>query len=405
MPKVVTFVIVCVGLFFSSCSQQKIEVQLKKTDSLLQSNPVKADSVLMAIDTNSIGTESSHAYYNLLKCQLDYLFYRHVSISDLDYSIGYYIKHHNKRMLSRCYLYRAYVNERNHGSFKHTLKDFYRAKHNLEQRDNVLSSQYARYCRVSDSFAVQNQYDSAYVYQKYADSIKYRMKEIQLLKVQVIEENKHEEKERTQLNWILAILILAIGSFDLTIILIKRNKAHKKLIQSLLLDFETLKSDLDAKILSSSEPLKNKITSLKKLLFQHQHTINDLNKKISKSNSEISANLKKYADVAEGVKWLYYVLNDESDLEFNKAQIKQLIDCYQLLDQGFVLSLEQVCLTPKEKIFCILHRLNKEPQQIILTLDMSKDSYRQLKSRTLKKLRNGGVLPQFCDIISGNKEK
>lgn len=405
MPKVVTFVIVCVGLFFSSCSQQKIEVQLKKTDSLLQSNPVKADSVLMAIDTNSIGTESSHAYYNLLKCQLDYLFYRHVSISDLDYSIGYYIKHHNKRMLSRCYLYRAYVNERNHGSFKHTLKDFYRAKHNLEQRDNVLSSQYARYCRVSDSFAVQNQYDSAYVYQKYADSIKYRMKEIQLLKDQVIEENNHEEKERTQLNWILAILILAIGSFDLTIILIKRNRAHKKLIQSLLLDFETLKSDLDAKILSSSEPLKNKITSLKKLLFQHQHTINDLNKKISKSNSEISANLKKYADVAEGVKWLYYVLNDESDLGFNKAQIKQLIDCYQLLDQGFVLSLEQVSLTPKEKLFCILHRLNKEPQQIILTLDMSKDSYRQLKSRTLKKLRNGGVLPQFCDIISGNKEK
>lgn len=405
MPKVVTFVIVCVGLFFSSCSQQKIEVQLKKTDSLLQSNPVKADSVLMAIDTNSIGTESRHAYYNLLKCQLNYLFHRHVSISDLDYSIDYYTKHYNKRMLSRCYLYRAYTNERNHGSFEHTLKDFYRAKHNFEQRDNILSSKYSRYCRFSDSFAIQKQYDSAYVYQKYADSIKYRIKEIQLLKDKVIAENKHEEKERTQLNWILALLILAIGSFDLTIILVKRNSAHKKYIQSLLSDFETLKSDLDAKILSSSEPLNNKITSLKKLLFQHQHTINDLNKKISKSSSEISANLKKYTDVSEGVKWLFYVLNEESDLEFNKAQIQQLIECYQLLDQKFVLSLEQASLTPKEKLFCILHRLNKEQQQIILMLDMSKDSYRQLKSRTLKKLRNGGVLSQFCDKISGNMKK
>ena len=405
MPKIVTFIIVCVGLFFSSCSQQKVYLQLKATDSLLQSNPLKADSALMAIDATSIGTESSHAYYNLLKCQLNYLFHRQVSISDLDYSIDYYTSHHNKRMLSRCYLYRAYANERNHGSFEHTLKDFYRAKHNLEQRDNILSSKYSRYCRLSDSFAVQKQYDSAYVYQKYADSIKYRIKEIQFLKAKVIEENKHEEKERTQLNWILAILILAIGSFDLTIIFVKRNKAHKKHIQSLLSDFETLKSDLDAKILSSSEPLNNKISSLNKLLFQHQYTINDLNKKITNSNSEMSANLKKYADVAEGVKWLYYVLNDESDLEFNKAQIQQLIECYQLLDQEFVMSLEQTSLTPKEKLFCILHRLNKEPQQIILMLDMSKDSYRQLKSRTLKKLRNGGVLSQFCDKISGNMEK
>lgn len=117
-------------------------------------------------------------------------------------------------------------------------------------------------------------------------------------------------------------------------------------------------------------------------------------------NQQVDLVRHKVLDNVEyGIKWLYYVLNDEENIDFSKPQIYQLLECFRVLDRDFVLHLENAKLSPNEKLFCVLHRLAKSPQQIMFILNWSKDSYRQVKSLTLRKLKGYGGLMRFCDSI------
>lgn len=398
MKKVFLCLAFCMALF-SSCTQESISRQLENADSLLQYNPYVADSILSSIDTFLIRTDKNHAYYGLLSAQTRFLLHKKVAPSELDFSISFYKEHHQDKLLHRSYLYRAYINEYNKGSLDSIVQDFLFANHSLAFEDSKLTVLYKKNILLADSFVLLRQFDSAYFYKACADSLYSSMKDKQLVEEKFISKNSAEQIKTDRINLVLLILILLVVLFNLTMILLKRYIKNKKNTRQLLEDFKTMQHDLQTKIVSTNEPLQAKISSLQKLLFKHQRTINELNVQISQSHSDLSSNVRKLSDVSEGIKWLFYVLNNETELDFNKSHILQFIECYRLLDDEFVIQLEQAELTPKEKLFCILHRLDKTPQQIILMLDMTKDSYRQIKSRTLKKLTQYGKLDRFCDKI------
>lgn len=95
-------------------------------------------------------------------------------------------------------------------------------------------------------------------------------------------------------------------------------------------------------------------------------------------------------------------MNGEEDLKLNKQQTEKLLKCYKQVDLDFVYQLEHLSansLTPKEELFCILYRLGKNKYSIMSILGLSKDGYRQLKFRTLKKIKEVPSLKVFCDKI------
>ena len=133
--------------------------------------------------------------------------------------------------------------------------------------------------------------------------------------------------------------------------------------------------------------------------------INQKTKIIKRQETEIANNsvLKKQYqqevnDISEGIKFLFYIMNGEEDLKLNKQQTEKLLKCYKQVDLDFVYQLEHLSansLTPKEELFCILYRLGKNKYSIMSILGLSKDGYRQLKFRTLKKIKEVPSLKVF----------
>ena len=50
-------------------------------------------------------------------------------------------------------------------------------------------------------------------------------------------------------------------------------------------------------------------------------------------------------------------------------------------------------------MLCILWRIGKDKESVMKILGLSKDGYRQLKFRTLKKLKQETSLKRFCDNL------
>lgn len=59
-------------------------------------------------------------------------------------------------------------------------------------------------------------------------------------------------------------------------------------------------------------------------------------------------------------------------------------------------------VTVSEKVLCILYRIGKSRNEICGMLNLSNEAYRQLKYRTMKKLKTEPSLALFCDKIGPN---
>lgn len=185
-----------------------------------------------------------------------------------------------------------------------------------------------------------------------------------------------------------AIILMIVCNF--LILSNKKNNKRQKTINKLLTDIENINKNITKTITNCKKPLNEKIKSLNHLIAQKQNMISTLNTKIDEAKREEEEHNKIIDGMTSGVQTLYYILNQETDLKLDKKDILNFIACYKLIDASFMEEIDDGEITPKEEFFCILHRLNKTPEEIRLILNISKDAYRQLKHRTLKHLQSIG---------------
>ena len=130
--------------------------------------------------------------------------------------------------------------------------------------------------------------------------------------------------------------------------------------------------------------------------------INRQKEELASKNNRLKEHTKDIAAISDGLKSLYYILNDEEDLKLDKHQIENITKCYRLIDEDFVSLLEHLKgkpITPKEEMLSILWRIGKDKESVMKILGLSKDGYRQLKFRTLKKLKQETSFKRFCDNL------
>ena len=209
----------------------------------------------------------------------------------------------------------------------------------------------------------------------------------------------------TNILLLAAIAIVLVLNF--LIISNKKNNKKQIIINNLQTDIDNINKSITKTITNSKKSLSEKIESLNKLVAQKQNIIKELNMKIEEVTNERNEQNKSIDKMTSGVQNLYYILNNESELELNKQETLNFITCYKLIDSSFVEKLEKADnrkITPKEELFCILHRLDKTPEEIRLMLNLSKDAYRQLKFRAMKRIGNEKGLKGFCDKIQKSNE-
>lgn len=141
---------------------------------------------------------------------------------------------------------------------------------------------------------------------------------------------------------------------------------------------------------------------LESLIKKDQTVINRQKEELASKNNRLKEHTKDIAAISDGLKSLYYILNDEEDLKLDKHQIENITKCYRLIDEDFISLLEHLKgkpITPKEEMLSILWRIGKDKESVMKILGLSKDGYRQLKFRTLKKLKQETSFKRFCDNL------
>jgi hypothetical protein len=89
--------------------------ELKTADRLIETSPDSALQILQQISPNLYKSPSNHAYYGLLFVRaMDKMLIPLKTDTLLDYSLNYYLTHHDNEQLATCYLYkgRNYKNAR-----------------------------------------------------------------------------------------------------------------------------------------------------------------------------------------------------------------------------------------------------------------------------------------------------
>lgn len=207
-------------------------------------------------------------------------------------------------------------------------------------------------------------------------------------------------------NFFLFNLVILVFLADVIIYLIKRNKKKKQEISSLNYEIGYLHNKINEDKEKDKQLLAKITYELNGIIQQKQLIIQKQEKKLEKAKYDQKSHQQELGDMNEGLLYLYYIITDEEDIKLDKHQIEKLTRCYKLLDKDFINNIEHLStkpLTPKEELFCILWRVNKNREDIIKILNLSKDSYRQLKFRTLKKIKGEDSLKVFCDKIEGSQ--
>lgn len=206
----------------------------------------------------------------------------------------------------------------------------------------------------------------------------------------------------TIINVSLLILIVIAAIADAAIFINKKYHQDEKEIKKLDGKIVDLRDEITNNKVFNEQYIEEITNKWEALIAQKQKTI--LKQKADLTNA--STKQKKYAkdieDMSDGVLFLYYILNEEDSLNLNKQETEKLLKCLKNIDSEFMDKLEHVspkALTPKEELFCMLWRLGKTKDSIMQILGLSKDAYRQIKFRTIKKLKEIPSLKHFCDKI------
>lgn len=206
----------------------------------------------------------------------------------------------------------------------------------------------------------------------------------------------------TIINLFLLVLIIITTIVDIAILISKKYHQDEKQIKNLDSRIIDLCDEISSNKVSNEQYIEEITNEWETLIAQKQKTI--LKQKEDLSNA--SAKQKQYAkgikDMSEGMLSLYYIMNEEDSLSLNKQETEKLLKCLKNIDPDFMDKLEHITpksLTPKEELFCMLWRIGKTKDSIIQILGLSKDSYRQIKFRALKKLKADSSFKLFCDKI------
>lgn len=209
-------------------------------------------------------------------------------------------------------------------------------------------------------------------------------------------------KETLLINTLLCAAIIAMIILNSLIYSNNKNRQQQLVIFRLREDIDKINNNITQIVANNKKSLNEKVNSLNKLVATKQRMIKILNVKIEEITRMHEENCRGIDQITNGIPFLYYILNNEKDLELNRLEISNFIACYKVIDKEFIENIENLVVgsfTPKEELFCILIRLGKTSEEIRQILDLSKDAYRQLKSRTLKRLRTSSRLNEFCDKI------
>ena len=203
-------------------------------------------------------------------------------------------------------------------------------------------------------------------------------------------------------NLILIISIVIVALLDIIIFTYQMNQKKKLTIRRMKGDM----NEIQAEIATTKDNYTQKLTEvsqkLELLIKKDQTVINRQKEELASKNNRIKEHTKDIAAISDGLKSLYYILNNEEDLKLDKQQIENITKCYSLIDEDFVTLLEHLNgkpITPKEEMLCILWRIGKDKESVMKILGLSKDGYRQLKFRTLKKLKQETSFKHFCDNL------
>ncbi len=254
------------------------------------------------------------------------------------------------------------------------------------------------YSTLSDVYAKTGQYKEAYHCQDKGDSIyeTYLLdkhdKDYMALqaKYNVAIQKAHDDKvlKNTYL-CLLAVISLVL----LVLVMVSWKVIRKeKRIRRLLNEIEEMNQHIDSLTHEKNQNFEEKLAELKQLVDQKEMLIDNLRHSLRQSE-RTSMDVQALSD---GVKWIYYLMAGEEDLNMGKTDLQKVAKCFRILDNDFIENVEACGVTPREEVFCILFRMNKSPKEIQAILGMTDNAYRQLKFRTLKKLSTKESMKKFC---------
>lgn len=212
-----------------------------------------------------------------------------------------------------------------------------------------------------------------------------------------------ETKDGEVTDLIITILTVIVIFLTMTILLLYKIRRKKAFIRSLTLQLQELDRRAATLRDDNEKNIREKFREFDAITREKQMIIDHLTRQADRKSEENLSIRKSIQDLSEGTRTMYYVLQDETGMPSGKTERMLFIDCFRILDKEFVERIEALhdpTLTTTERLFCILVRMDKEKDKIMTILSLSPDSYRQIKSRTLKKLRTAGFSPRFCDKMS-----
>ena len=204
------------------------------------------------------------------------------------------------------------------------------------------------------------------------------------------------------LNLLLIVCIIVVALLDIIIYAYQMNQKKSLTIRRMKGDMNEIQAEIATTKDNFTQELAEVSRKLESLIKKDQTVINRQKEELASKNNRLKEHTKDIAAISDGLKSLYYILNDEEDLKLDKHQIENITKCYRLIDEDFVSLLEHLKekpITPKEEMLSILWRIGKDKESVMKILGLSKDGYRQLKFRTLKKLKQETSFKRFCDNL------
>lgn len=204
------------------------------------------------------------------------------------------------------------------------------------------------------------------------------------------------------LNLLLIVSIIVVALLDIIIYAYQMNQKKSLTIRRMKGDMNEIQAEIATTKDNCIQELAEVSRKLESLIKKDQTVINRQKEELASKNNRLKEHTKDIAAISDGLKSLYYILNDEEDLKLDKHQIENITKCYRLIDEDFISLLEHLKgkpITPKEEMLSILWRIGKDKESVMKILGLSKDGYRQLKFRTLKKLKQETSFKRFCDNL------
>ena len=250
---------------------------------------------------------------------------------------------------------------------------------------NDLSQYYNSCGDISAAYAYHNKCDSIKeIIQTKLEKEKYT--ELQLKYDNEVVKNK-SAAEKSKL--IRLILLIIIASLIATVFFLSILKKKNRYISKIVKQLDNINGDI--------ERLKSKGN------IEFNRQTNALQKKLSFKQKQLSGFIKDLDSIQKGIQIFYYLMDgDDYKLTDNKDR-NDFIACCRLLDESFVKHIEHLKgerLTIQDELFCILHHLNKKPEEIQEFLGISKEALRKTKERTLIKLRKDPSFKKMADNIA-----